>query len=36
MRFDDCDIMKERLLESRVSKESKRDLVKKDEWVDGL
>ena len=36
MRFDDSDIVRERFLESRVSKESERDLVKEDEWFDGL
>ena len=36
MRFDSSDIMRERSLESRVLKESERDLVKEDEWVDGL
>ena len=35
-RFDSSDIVRERFLESRVSKMSERDLVRRVEWVEGL
>ena len=35
IRFEDSDIVRERFLESKVSKGSERDLVR-NEWVEGL